>query len=108
MWFQEVARQLEMIERGFADSTRSLAQIFRDLKLTSDVAITTGAPTTVKYAASAAIVSEIEELMREASNPDSIAVAIQLSKVGDKVRLALPGGAVLYSQEMVWIQNPAG
>lgn len=104
MKFHESAKRLEQIESGFNDATVSLTQIFGDLKLTSDVQVPEYAPRTEKYAASAALISEISQVMRQASeSPDSITVAIQLAKIGDKVRIGLPGGAILSVQELNWM-----
>ena len=107
MKFQEVVARLEKIEAGFEDTTRSLTQIFKGLKLIKSVDIPETAPSTAKFAASAAITSEVAELMREAANPDSVQVAIQLGKIGDKVRLALPGGAMLSQEELAWMRDPS-
>lgn len=106
MKYQESAAKLEKLEAGFKDTTRSFERIFEHLKLVTPVAIPYGAPQTAKYAASAAIVSEMSDLMREAANPDSIQVAVQLAKIGDKIRLGLPGGALLSREEMQWMSDP--
>ena len=107
MKYQEAAARLEKIEAGFDDATKSLQQIFSNLKLTRSIEIPEGAPNTQKYAASAAITSEMADLMKEAANPDSVQVAILLGKIGDKVRLALPGGAMQSIEEIAWCEDPA-
>jgi len=106
MRHQEVAKKLDQMSAGFHDATNSLTQIFTDLKLIRQVDIPPQAPQCIKLAASAALVSETEQLMQEAANPDLITVATQLAKIGDKIRIALPGGAVLSSQERAWIKDP--
>lgn len=105
--YQEAAARLEKIEAGFDDATESLTQIFSNLKLTRSIEIPEGAPNTEKYAASAAITSEMADLMKEAANPDSVQVAILLGKIGDKVRLALPGGAMQSIEEINWCMDRA-
>ena len=102
MKFQESADQLQKIADGFNDATTSLAQIFSDLKLISDIPIEYGAPSTSKFAASAAIISELEVAMQQAANPETVEVAIQLAKIGSKVRIALPGGAIMSKEELDW------
>jgi len=106
MRYQESAARLEKLQAGFKDTTKSFEMIYEGLKLVTPVEIPQGAPQTAKYAASAAIVSEMTDLMREAANPDSIQVAVQLAKIGDKIRLGLPGGALLSREEMQWINDP--
>lgn len=106
MKFQESAAKLEKLEAGFKDTTKSFEGIYEALKLVTPVEIPNGAPHTSKYAASAAIVSEMADLMREAANPDTIQVAVQLAKIGDKFRLGLPGGALLSREEMQWMRDP--
>jgi 8-oxo-dGTP pyrophosphatase MutT (NUDIX family) len=103
MRFQETVDKFEKIADGFRDATTSLTQIFSDLKLISDVSIGDGAPSTSKFAASAAIISELEIVMQQAANPDAVEVAIQLAKIGPKVRIALPGGAVMSNEELNWV-----
>jgi len=107
MRFQESVAKLEKLQAGFEDTTKSFGQIYEALKLVTPVEIPNGAPHTAKYAASAAIVSEMADLMREAANPDTIQVTVQLAKIGDKIRLGMPGGALLSREEMQWINNPA-
>jgi hypothetical protein len=107
MQHQQVAKRLDEINAGFENATRSLAQIFEDLALTRRIEIPSNAPQCTKLAASAALVSDMEQLMREASNPDLIQVGMQLAKIGDRVRYAFAGGAVLSQQEQAWIQDPA-
>jgi hypothetical protein len=103
MKYQETAARLETIANGFNETTDRLAQIFSDLKLTSGTAVPLGAPATSKFAASAAVIADLETVMQQAANPESILVAIQLAKIGDKFRIALPGGAVTSKEELDWI-----
>jgi len=108
MKFQESAAKLEQIARGFNDATTSLAQIFSELKLTSGITAPEASMSTAKYAASAALISQIETVMQQAANPDSITVAIQLAKIQEKIRIALPGGAVMSQEELEWVKANAG
>jgi hypothetical protein len=81
-------------------STENLTNIFRNKGLiSSPTAIPEFAPNCEKLAISAVII-DIEKAMQMASKtPENIIVAMQLGKVGDKIKLALPGGAILSEQE---------
>ncbi|NLF25912.1 MAG: hypothetical protein GX589_09690 [Deltaproteobacteria bacterium] len=108
MYFQESAKRLEQLSEGFKDATTSLTQIYSDLKLVRSIEISNEAPCSVKYAASAAIIADVQEAMREACTaPDNLDVAVQLVKIKDKVRIGLAGGAVISDQERDWIADPA-
>jgi hypothetical protein len=104
MKYQESAKKLEQIAQGFESSTLALTQIFKELNLIREVDPPSNSITFTKFAGSAAIISELTVALKEAANPDEVRVAIQLGKIGDKVRLALPGGAVLSSEEQSWIE----
>jgi hypothetical protein len=46
------------------------------------------------------------DLIREAANPDTIQVAVQLAKIGDKIWLGLLGGELLSRKDMQWMAEP--
>lgn len=105
MNYQESARKFEQLENGFADATTSLTQILTDLGFIKNDISVADAPHAIKYAAAAAIIEDLEVSMKEAAAPENLRVAVQLIKIGEKLRICLPGGAVTSQQEKAWIDH---
>jgi hypothetical protein len=108
MKIEESARKLERISTEFEDVTQSFKDIFSELEITREITPAEGSIQTDKYAAAAVVLSEIRELMQQAANPDEITVAVQLAKIQDKIRIGLPGGAVMSQQELAWTRENPG
>ncbi|HMO02293.1 MAG TPA: hypothetical protein PKD37_06445 [Oligoflexia bacterium] len=98
--FNEVAEVLDKLAGEFADVTKSFEQIIKDAgAISASPNIPENGIKFDKYAAAAIISKNWMELL---AGPDvdadaisrKINVAVQLGKIGDKRKIALPGGII--------------